>query len=70
MLVVLRYTLLQDLSGVLRLAGERTATYCAILDNSGELMYGIGDMDIHALISSQYVCSCSSSLRPALYQLS
>jgi hypothetical protein len=42
---------------VTRLPGQSTATYCAMLKENGELMFGIGDMDIHAKITPQYVCS-------------
>ena len=35
--------------------GARTAAYTALLDAKGECQFGIGDMDIHAQISPDYV---------------
>ena len=35
-----------------------TATYFAILRDSGELVFGVGDMDIHSRITPEYVSSC------------
>ena len=35
--------------------GARTAAYTALLDAKGECQFGIGDMDIHAQISPEYV---------------
>ncbi|XP_061825333.2 uncharacterized protein [Nerophis lumbriciformis] len=42
-------------SGVTRLEGASTATYCAVITESGELSLGLGDMDIHQQITPQYV---------------
>lgn len=35
--------------------GHRTATYCAVLQKGGQLLFGIGDMDIHSQITPEYV---------------
>lgn len=43
------------MEGVLELEGERTATYCAVLQKGGQLLFGIGDMDIHSQITPEYV---------------
>lgn len=45
----------QDTSAVARLQDQRTATYCAVITESGELSLGLGDMDIHQQIQEQYV---------------
>ncbi|KAM9753283.1 uncharacterized protein ACNS7B_006624 [Menidia menidia] len=42
-------------SGVARLEQQSTATYCAVITESGELSLGLGDMDIHQHITAQYV---------------
>lgn len=34
---------------------QRTATYCAVITESGDLSLGLGDMDIHQQIKEQYV---------------
>uniref|UniRef100_S4RLC5 Zgc:136858 n=1 Tax=Petromyzon marinus TaxID=7757 RepID=S4RLC5_PETMA len=44
-----------DTSGIARVAGASTATYCAVLDDAGELTVGIGDMDVHRRITHDYV---------------
>ncbi|XP_078466773.1 uncharacterized protein LOC144730092 [Lampetra planeri] len=44
-----------DTSGIARVAGASTATYCAVLDHAGELTVGIGDMDVHRRITHDYV---------------
>ncbi|XP_052762526.1 uncharacterized protein LOC128205129 isoform X2 [Mya arenaria] len=44
-----------NLSGVLRLEDQRTATYWAVLKSNGEVIFGIGDMDIHQQISPRYI---------------
>ena len=49
---------LQDLSGVAVLDDVSTATYFAILRDTGELMFGVGDMDIHSRITPEYVSCC------------
>ncbi|XP_073687504.1 uncharacterized protein [Garra rufa] len=52
---VLNYCKHMDTSGVARLQDQRTATYCAVITESGELSLGLGDMDIHQQIQEQYV---------------
>jgi hypothetical protein len=47
--------LLQNLGGVQEMEELRTATYCAVLQKGGELLFGIGDMDIHNHITPEYV---------------
>jgi len=44
-----------DTSLVRVVDGARTAAYTALLDAKGECQFGIGDMDIHAQISPEYV---------------
>lgn len=44
-----------NLEGVLEMEGHRTATYCAVLQKGGQLLFGIGDMDIHAQITPEYI---------------
>ena len=47
---------LQDLSAVPVIKHASTATYSCILSNSRELMFGIGDYDIHQRITPEVVC--------------
>lgn len=47
--------LLQDMRGVARLKGQSTATYCAVINGSGELSLGVGDMEIHQQITEKHV---------------
>ena len=42
---------LPDSRYVRELSGVSTAKYCVLLNEQGELMYGVGDMDIHQLIT-------------------
>ncbi|XP_021163178.2 pseudouridine-metabolizing bifunctional protein C1861.05 [Fundulus heteroclitus] len=42
-------------SGVARLEKHNTATYCAVMNENGELSVGLGDMDIHEQITEHYV---------------
>ncbi|XP_062611598.1 uncharacterized protein LOC134273423 isoform X1 [Saccostrea cucullata] len=44
-----------NLEAVLELEGQRTATYCAVLQKGGQLLFGIGDMDIHSQITPEYI---------------
>ncbi|XP_005482838.2 uncharacterized protein LOC102073347 isoform X1 [Zonotrichia albicollis] len=59
---VLHYCHHMDMSGVLRLEGESTATYCAVISSAGELSLGLGDMDIHQQITEQYVSQFKEKL--------
>ena len=45
----------QHIAQVRIVADARTAAYTALLDAKGECQLGIGDMDIHAQISPNYV---------------
>ena len=45
----------QHIAQVRIVADARTAAYTALLDAKGECQLGIGDMDIHAQISPDYV---------------
>ncbi|XP_072519956.1 uncharacterized protein [Salminus brasiliensis] len=62
---VLNYCKHMDTSAVVRLQGQRTATYCAVITESGELSLGLGDMDIHQQIKEQYVCQYEEQLSSA-----
>lgn len=52
----------KDMRGVLQLKGHNTATYCAVITGTGELTFGLGDMEIHQQITEQYVRSSYSLL--------
>ena len=56
--------LLQDLRGVSRLKGQSTPTYCPVLTHSGHLMFGIGDMDLHSLVSPDMVSTLCYTAPP------
>ncbi|XP_051976137.1 uncharacterized protein zgc:136858 [Xyrauchen texanus] len=62
---VLSYCKHMDMSGVARLQDQRTATYCAVIAESGELSLGLGDMDIHQQIQEQYVSQFEDQLASA-----
>lgn len=51
----------QNTNGVARLEEQSTATYCVVIDESGEMSLGLGDMDIHQQITEQYVSSAGKS---------
>ncbi|KAH6934954.1 hypothetical protein HPB50_002487 [Hyalomma asiaticum] len=51
----LRERVTRDTGGVVRVEGARTASYCTLLDNRGDCLFGVGDMDIHRHISPQLV---------------
>ncbi|KAK3535667.1 hypothetical protein QTP70_019733 [Hemibagrus guttatus] len=55
----------QDTHAIARLQGQRTATYCAVITESGELSLGLGDMDIHQEIKEQYVSRYEDQLSSA-----
>ena len=44
---------------VRELSGVSTAKYCVLLNGQGELLYGVGDMDIHKLITPRMIDECS-----------
>ncbi|XP_010888082.2 pseudouridine-metabolizing bifunctional protein C1861.05 isoform X2 [Esox lucius] len=52
---VLNYCQHMNTRGITRLQEQRTATYCAVFTESGELSLGLGDMDIHGQINQHYV---------------
>ncbi|XP_016306584.1 pseudouridine-metabolizing bifunctional protein C1861.05 isoform X1 [Sinocyclocheilus anshuiensis] len=62
---VLNYCKHMDTSAVARLQDQRTATYCAVITESGELSLGLGDMDIHQQIQEQYVSQFEDQLASA-----
>lgn len=62
---VLNYCKHMDTSAVARLQDQRTATYCAVITESGELNLGLGDMDIHQQIQEQYVSQFEDQLSSA-----
>ena len=44
-----------DVSRVLRVSGERTATYTALMDHTSDLIAAIADMDVHRHVTPEYV---------------
>ncbi|XP_059191379.1 uncharacterized protein zgc:136858 isoform X3 [Centropristis striata] len=62
---VLNYCKHMNTSGVARLEEQSTATYCAVITESGELSLGLGDMDIHQQITEQYVSQFEKQLSAA-----
>ncbi|XP_041852692.1 pseudouridine-metabolizing bifunctional protein C1861.05 isoform X2 [Melanotaenia boesemani] len=62
---VFNYCKHMNTSGVARLEEQRTATYCAVITESGELSLGLGDMDIHQQITEQYVSKFERQLSSA-----
>ncbi|XP_039217902.1 pseudouridine-metabolizing bifunctional protein C1861.05-like isoform X2 [Crotalus tigris] len=59
---VLRHCRHMDMRGVLQLKGCNTATYCAVITGTGELTFGLGDMEIHQQITEQYVSQFKENL--------
>ncbi|XP_032379145.1 pseudouridine-metabolizing bifunctional protein C1861.05 [Etheostoma spectabile] len=62
---VLNYCRHMNTSGVARLEEQSTATYCAVITESGELSLGLGDMDVHQQITEQYVAQFEKQLSSA-----
>uniref|UniRef100_A0AAQ5XNN0 Carbohydrate kinase PfkB domain-containing protein n=1 Tax=Amphiprion ocellaris TaxID=80972 RepID=A0AAQ5XNN0_AMPOC len=62
---VLNYCKHMNTCGVARIEGQSTATYCAVITESGELSLGLGDMDIHQQITEQYVSLFEEQLSSA-----
>ncbi|XP_040018652.2 uncharacterized protein LOC120809115 [Gasterosteus aculeatus] len=62
---VMKYCKHMDTSGVLRLPGQNTATYCAVINENGELSLGLGDMEVHQQITEQYVSQFEKQLLSA-----
>ncbi|KAM8861204.1 uncharacterized protein ACB058_008109 isoform 1-T1 [Synchiropus picturatus] len=52
-------------SGIVKLEQQSTATYCAVITESGELSLGLGDMDIHQRITEDYVSKFEDQLSSA-----
>ncbi|KAM8974460.1 uncharacterized protein RCH25_019869 [Pelodytes ibericus] len=59
---VSQYCAHMEMRGVARLKDRSTATYCAVITDSGELSLGVGDMDIHQHITHDYVSQFAESL--------
>ncbi|XP_029992046.1 pseudouridine-metabolizing bifunctional protein C1861.05 isoform X2 [Sphaeramia orbicularis] len=62
---VINYCKHMNTSGVARLKDQNTATYCAVITQSGELSLGLGDMDIHQQITEHYVSQFEKQLSSA-----
>nr|XP_046249295.1 pseudouridine-metabolizing bifunctional protein C1861.05 isoform X2 [Scatophagus argus] len=62
---VFNYCKHMNTSGVARLEGQSTATYCVVIAESGEMSLGLGDMDIHQQITEQYVSQFEKQLSSA-----
>uniref|UniRef100_A0A8C5PMY7 Carbohydrate kinase PfkB domain-containing protein n=1 Tax=Leptobrachium leishanense TaxID=445787 RepID=A0A8C5PMY7_9ANUR len=62
---VFQYCTHMDMRGVKKLEDQRTATYCAVITNNGELSFGLGDIDIHCHITDTYVSQFADCLRHA-----
>ncbi|XP_035772051.1 pseudouridine-metabolizing bifunctional protein C1861.05 isoform X1 [Neolamprologus brichardi] len=62
---VLNYCKHMNTSGVARLKEHSTATYCAVITESGELSLGLGDMDIHQQITEHHVSQFKTQLSSA-----
>ncbi|XP_069551296.1 uncharacterized protein [Brachyistius frenatus] len=62
---VFNYCKHMNTSGVARIEEQSTATYCAVITESGELSIGLGDMDVHQQITEQYVSQFEKSLSSA-----
>nr|KAG5686679.1 hypothetical protein BaRGS_025998 [Batillaria attramentaria] len=55
----------KDMSGVKKLPGYSTPTYCPVLTHSGHLMFGIGDMDVHSVVSPEMDKAATLKYYPA-----
>ncbi|XP_029951701.1 pseudouridine-metabolizing bifunctional protein C1861.05 [Salarias fasciatus] len=62
---VFSYCKHMNISGVSRLEEQSTATYCAVISESGELSLGLGDMDVHQQITEQYVSQFEEQISSA-----
>ncbi|KAM9807997.1 uncharacterized protein ACB057_005829 [Neosynchiropus ocellatus] len=62
---VFSYCKHMNTSGVVKLEQQSTATYCAVITESGELSLGLGDMDIHQRITEDYVSRFEEQLSSA-----
>lgn len=59
---VFNYCKHMNTSGIVKLKEQSTATYCAVITDSGDLSLGLGDMDIHQQITEQYVSQFENQL--------
>ena len=57
-----------DTSLVRVVPGARTAAYTAVLDARGDCRFGVGDMDIHACISPDYLFGLDDEVARPLSQ--
>ncbi|XP_068595002.1 uncharacterized protein zgc:136858 [Brachionichthys hirsutus] len=62
---VFNYCKHMNTSGVSRLEGQSTATYCVVIAESGEMILGLGDMDIHGQITERCVSQFDKQLSSA-----
>ncbi|KAL0968757.1 hypothetical protein UPYG_G00271310 [Umbra pygmaea] len=62
---VLNYCQHMNTTGIKRHQDHSTATYCAVITDSGDLSLGLGDMDIHEQITEQYVSQFEENLSAA-----
>ncbi|KAG1708469.1 Pseudouridine-5'-phosphate glycosidase [Nymphon striatum] len=54
-----------DNSGIAVISGANTASYCAVIDNKGELLFGIGDMDVHQSIAQNLSLNLDHAIKDA-----
>ncbi|KAK5604567.1 hypothetical protein CRENBAI_015323 [Crenichthys baileyi] len=62
---VFNYCKHMNTSGVARLEKQNTATYCAVINENGELSLGLGDMDVHQQITEHYVSQFEKQISSA-----
>lgn len=62
---VFNYCKHMNTSGVVRLEKQNTATYCAVINENGELSLGLGDMNIHQQITQHYVSQFEKQISSA-----
>ena len=56
--LTLNFVIAQDLHAVKRCADQSTAVYNAVLQDSGEIIFGVGDFNVHDEITPDYVRVC------------
>ncbi|XP_076437784.1 LOW QUALITY PROTEIN: uncharacterized protein LOC143276974 [Babylonia areolata] len=54
-----------DLRGVKQVEGATTPTYCPVLTDSGHVMFGVGDMDLHSFVSPDLVSQYQEEISAA-----
>ncbi|XP_069759704.1 uncharacterized protein [Narcine bancroftii] len=62
-----RFSSHMDTSAVAIFPEHSTAVYCAVIAPTGELSLGLGDMDIHSQITTQYVSRFEEQIRVASF---